>query len=658
MRNLRYVLGLALLFLMILAPAVRAQEDSPEDPLLQDARQYAATYEVEVDEALSRLRLQSAIGKLNAELATRERQTFGGLWIQHSPSYRVTAQFTRKGGDNLQSYLQAEGMEDLAPLVDRRTVKLSLKRLEAIQAEANRIVRKQGIAAQSLINIAENRVELLTLRPADLVNAIAAESRTSKIAADLRLPANVEVIGVERLPRPQAYIYGGLEVSDCTSGFSVQSGSTLGISTAGHCDNTQSYNNRSLPYQNGQFSGAVDAQWHTAPDFHPTNRVWDGQFDTTTPNYRHITATKTRAQQVVGEFVCKFGITTGYTCGTIVSTNYAPTDYLPGATADFVKVDSSSQDQGEPGDSGGPWFSGETAYGLMSGGIVGGGGPGSPYNAAVYAPVDALTAIGVSVLTAPQDPAVGRWTYKDIGGNVNHYTAIHADEYECSIGGYAALDGDTNENGSGDIVQTYLYRQNNHWTIRGDWHTHNNGESWDFDLLCLKKANYPVSRFEWNNLGGNVNYNTGLSTTTYECGVSGMAALDGDIDEGGSADIIQSYMYRSAGTWRIRADFHSHNNGESWDIDAMCVQKWAPVSRYEFRNLGDSVNYNTFVSSSTYECGVAGIATRDADIQEHNSGNPIQAYLYKSGGNWWFRGDLRSHNDNESWDFDMLCIAK
>lgn len=658
MRNLRTVLGLALLVLAPLASTVRAQEDSPDDPLLHDARQYAKVYEVEVDEALSRLRLQSALGRLNAELIAKERQTFGGLWIQHSPSYRVFAQFTQKGGNNLDSYLQAAGMEELAPVVERRTVRLSLKRLEAIQAEANRIVRKQGIAADSSINVAENRVELLTRMPADLQHAITAESRTSKIAAELRLPDNVEVIGVERLPRPQSYIYGGLQVSLCTSGFAVQSGSTLGITTAGHCPDSQSYNNRSLSYQSGQFYGAVDAQWHTAPDFYPTNRAWDGQSDATTPYYRNITATKTRAQQVVGEFVCKFGMTSGYTCGTISSTTFAPTDYLPGATSDYVKVDSSTQDQSEGGDSGGPWFSGETAYGIMSGGYAGGGGPGGIYNAAIYAPVDAITALGVSILTAPQDPAVGRWTYRDIGNNVNYFTGIRSDVYECSIGGFAAMDGDTNEDGSGDIVQTYVYPVNNHWMIRGDWRTHNNHESWDFDLLCLKKASYPVSRFEWNNLGGNINYNTGLSTTTYECGISGMAAIDGDINESGSGDIIQTYMYRSSGTWRIRADFHTHNNGESWDIDAMCVEKWAPVSRYEYRNLGDNVNYNTFVSSSAYECGVVGIATRDADLQENNSGNPIQAYLYKSGGTWWFRGDLRTHNDDESWDFDMLCIQK
>lgn len=652
--NLRRALGLAVMTLLPLGPAT-AQETA-NDPLLQDAREYAKAYEVEVDEALRRLRAQAAIGKLNAELLAKERTTFGGLFIQHDPSFRIVAQFTQKGGQNLDSHLQAAGLGELAADVERRTVKLSLKRLEAIQAEANRIVRKQRLAADSRINLAENRVDLLTVAPSDLIQAITEESATSKLAAELRLPANVEVIAVERLPRAQSYIEAGFSLPNCTLGFAVQSGGTLGITTAGHCDDTYSYQNRSLPYQAGQFSGAVDAQWHTAPGLRPVNRVFDAQYDSTTPYYRHITATKTRSQQVVGEFVCKYGITTGYTCGNITSTNYTPSSYVPGATADYVWVDSTTQDQAEGGDSGGPWFSGETAYGLTSGAYHGGGGPGSPYNGAVVAPVDAINALGVSVLTSNPDPAVGRWTYKSLGNNISYSTQIDANAYECSVGGFAAIDGDINEGGSGDIIQTYLYKVDNHWYIRGDFRTHNNHESWDFDLLCLKKANYPVTRYEWNNLGGNINYNTGLSTTTYDCGIAGMAAIDGDIDEGGSGNLIQSYMYRSSGTWRIRADFHSHNDGESWDIDAMCVQKWAPVYKYEFTNVGNNVNYNTGVSSSSYVCGVAGIAAIDGDINENGSGDIIQAYLYESGGTWWFRGDIHSHNNGESWNFDMLCF--
>lgn len=655
MRNLRHGLSLAFLTLLTLAPVPSALAQEPEDPLLQDARQYAKAYDVEVDEALRRLRAQSEIGKLNAELLAKERATFGGLFIQHDPSFRVVAQFTPKGGQNLDAHLQALGLQDLAPDVERRTVRLPLRRLEALQAEANRIVRKQGVAADSRINVAENRVELVTEMPADLVQAITAESRTSKLAADLRLPENVEIVGTDSLPRPQAYIFGGVAIDRCTAGFVVQSGGTLGISTAGHCfDDTNVYQNRPLPYVTGQFSGSIDSQWHTAPGLRPTNRVWDGQYDASTPYYRHITAYKTRAQQVAGEFVCKYGITTGYTCGTIVTTSYTP-GYIPGATATYVFVDNPNQNLSEGGDSGGPWFSGETAYGIHSGGGTG-GGLNNPNNASIYGPVDGLMALGANILTTNPDPAVGRWTYKSIGNNVSFATHINAADYECSVAGFAALDGDINEDNSGDIIQTYLYKVDNHWYIRGDFRTHNDHESWDFDLLCLKKASYPVTRYEWKNLGGNINYNTGISTTTYDCGIAGMAGRGGDIDEGGSGNIIQSYMYRSSGTWRIRADFHSHNNGESWDIDAMCVQKWAPVVKYEFANVGNNVNYNTWISSSTYVCGVAGIAAIDGDIDEGGSGDIIQAYLYENGGTWWFRGDFHSHNNGETWNFDMLCI--
>ncbi|MEA2564108.1 MAG: hypothetical protein QOH06_5612 [Acidobacteriota bacterium] len=656
MKSLRQVLVLILTVLASTSAGAQSEEASAaDDPLVQDARQYAATYDVGLEEAVRRLRLQSAIGALASELATKERATFGGLWIRHEPSFLVVAQFTQKGGQNLESYLRAEAMAELAPAVERRTVRLPLRRLEAIQAAARRAARKQGLQADSQINVMENRVELFTTAPGEVIDAITAESRTSREAAALDLPANVRVIEVDHPSRPLEYVYGGPAVTDCTAGFTVVNGSgTLGISTAGHCPDVQAFNSRPLPYQAGEFFGAIDAQWHTAPDLIPTNRVFDGQSDATTPSYRFITSYKTRSQQVVGEFVCKYGVVTGYTCGTISSTTFAP-DYIPGVTNTYVRIDNPNQEQGMPGDSGGPFFSGETAYGTMSGGVVGSGGSA---NGVFYAPVDALIALGVNVLTTNPDPALGRWSYRDIGNNVMHYTGINASDYECAVAGMAALDGDINEDDSGDIIQTYLFKEDNHWKIRGDFRAHNNQESWDFDLLCLKKASYPVSRFEWKNLGGNVNASTGLSTTTYDCGIAGMAGRDGDINENSAGDIIQTYMYKSGGTWWLRADFRSHNNNEEWDVDALCVQKWAPVSRYEFRNLGNNVSYNTNINASTYECGVAGMAARDGDIEEHNTGTILQSYLYKSGGTWWFRGDFRTHNNHESWDLDVLCIQR
>ena len=315
-------------------------------------------------------------------------------------------------------------------------------------------------------------------------------------------------------------------------------------------------------------------------------------------------------------------------------------------------VTSATQDQSEPGDSGGPWYSGSTAYGIMSGHF-----PGN--FDAIYMAIDYSSALGVSVLTSTPTLNLARFTFRDMGENTNAYTEINSSDYECGLAGVAARDGDVQESGGGTIIQSYLATSNSHFNFLADFRTHNDSESWDFDLLCLKKSVYSVSRFSYNDLGNNFNYNTGLSTSTYECGIGGMAALDGDIEENSSGDIIETYMYPSGGSWWIRGNFRSHNNHESWNIDALCVDKSHPVVRYEFRNMGDNLNsYDTFVSDSTYECGIAGIAARDGDIFENDDGDIINAYLYASGGTYKIRADFFTHNNHESWDIDMLCIQR
>lgn len=656
------LLVLFLAFLAAAAPSAAQTEAVPgDDPLVQDAAQYAATYEVDLEEALRRLRLQPAIGKLEAELAAREPATFAGIWIQHSPDYRMIVQHTPGGAARFRGRIEAKSLGELAGDLEQRTVRLSLKRLQAIQAAAHRVAKQQGILAESLINVAENRVELRTTAPGELTKALGTAARTSKRAADLGLMENVEVVAVEKLSGPQAYVTGGLPVIRCTTGFAVQSGGTLGVTTAGHCDNTQQHYGLSLPFAGEAWYGSSDIQWNTAPDLFVTNRIFDGVNDSTTPYYRFITATKSRDEQVVGEFVCKYGVTTGQTCGTIDSKTFLPRnengeDLVPGATPTYIHVTGGSVNLSEGGDSGGPWFSGSTAYGTHVGG---GPGSGGTLNDSFYMAIDYIAPLGVSVLTTtPAEPSAGRWTYRQIGDDVDFYTGINAADYECSIAGIAARDGDIQENSGGTIIASYLYKQNNHWRIRGELRTHNNHESWDFDLLCLKRSTYPVTRLEYRNMGDSPSFNTFMSTTAYLCGISGLAALDGDIQEGNTGDIMKSYIYPNGSTWWINAGFRSHNNHESWDLDAMCVKRWAPVQKYAFRNLGDNVTYNTFISTANYECGVAGVSVQDGDINEGGSGDIILSYLYKSGGTWWFRGEFRTHNNSENWDVDVFCAQR
>jgi hypothetical protein len=162
-------------------------------------------------------------------------------------------------------------------------------------------------------------------------------------------------------------------------------------------------------------------------------------------------------------------------------------------------------------------------------------------------------------------------SFKDLGDNVNYDTSISTSDYECGIAGMAARDGDINEDDDGDIIQTYLYKKSDTWWIRADFRTHHDGESWDIDVLCVKKT-MPVLRSEFWNLGDNINYKTNIKSSEYSaCSIAGMAARDGDIQEHDAGDIIQTYMYQKDDYWWIRADFRTHKDNESWDIDVLCM---------------------------------------------------------------------------------------
>ena len=83
----------------------------------QDARAYARSFGVPVDEALRRLRLQPNAGMLQQLLLEQEAATFAGLWIDNGSPYRVFAGFTRDGDRVLPSYAAAAGLRGIVVAV-------------------------------------------------------------------------------------------------------------------------------------------------------------------------------------------------------------------------------------------------------------------------------------------------------------------------------------------------------------------------------------------------------------------------------------------------------------------------------------------------------------------------------------------------------------
>ncbi|NQE06398.1 hypothetical protein C5S32_11065 [ANME-1 cluster archaeon GoMg1] len=274
-KNLKAIVPVVLVSVLVLLGAfavvnAQGQDDgtNPAKGLLFDAQVYASNMNVSVDEAILRFQLQDIAGDLDAELTTNETETFAGLWIEHTPEFRVVVQFTRDGEETMKPYLKK--YPEFADIVEvRNTAKVSLADLQRAQAMAISSARALDIPVESDINVFNNSVELYMTK-SDRSRFDDALQRN-----EIQLPDKVRVITVEAeaMGILEADIYGGLPLSTCTSGFSVKEGITKGITTAGHCSNTKSYNGNNLPFQSENWAGSYDIQWHTAPGYTVTNKI-------------------------------------------------------------------------------------------------------------------------------------------------------------------------------------------------------------------------------------------------------------------------------------------------------------------------------------------------------------------------------------------------
>lgn len=372
------------LLALAVSPALgtAASPGAPTTAQIQDAQTYASHFHVDVNEALRRLDLQREIGVLDDQLRREEAGSYAGLWIEHEPSFRIVVRFT---GAQAESRLQSRLTGGpLASLVELRRARLSLAELSVQQHAALEAARAVNTPVDSKLNLFENRVEVSTTDPAALEEMLANSL--------LELPEAVQVQSTRHLAAP-AVLRGGELGSGCTGGFTVRANNgRVGISTAAHCPNDQVYHGLFFPLTQEYFSGPVDAQWHSACGIDDVTNEFETGFGP-----RACTAARARAQVPVGSFVCKFGWTTFATCGTITSNEFAPS-YVPNATESYVVV---TNDQipavVQPGDSGGPWFSGNDALGITSGYFIETG-------EAIYMPIDDLAFLGVYVLTSDPGP--------------------------------------------------------------------------------------------------------------------------------------------------------------------------------------------------------------------------------------------------------------
>ena len=185
---------------------------------------------------------------------------------------------------------------------------------------------------------------------------------------------------------------GGRGMRTCTSGFAAVTNDTgvYGIVTAGHCSNVQRMQGVSLPWVRGYESRRADAQFHEIPT--GSDHVLYDDYVCDTSGWWHsvcdVSGDIARGS-MQDHYVCHTGKHTGTSCGTVVDISHRPSYYGAcrngsgtgrriNCSSVFVLVEGPSL-YSCAGDSGGPWFSYGTAYGIHMGTV-------NPYNTC-YEPV-------------------------------------------------------------------------------------------------------------------------------------------------------------------------------------------------------------------------------------------------------------------------------
>ncbi|WP_405740531.1 S1 family peptidase [Streptomyces sp. NBC_01525] len=222
-----------------------------------------------------------------------------------------------------------------------------------------------------------------------VVTADSTVSRADLAKIERAAGSNAGAVRVERTPGTlRKLISGGDAIYApswrCSLGFNVRSGSTYYFLTAGHCTdgNPPWYSNSSGSTSIGPTAGSS----FPGNDYGIVKYTGSVSHEGTVGS-QDITSAAT---PTVGQSVTRRGSTTGIHSGTVTGLN-ATVNYGNGEiVSGLIKTTVCA----EPGDSGGPLYSGSTALGLTSGGSGDCTSGGTTY----FQPVtEALSAYGVSV---------------------------------------------------------------------------------------------------------------------------------------------------------------------------------------------------------------------------------------------------------------------
>lgn len=198
-----------------------------------------------------------------------------------------------------------------------------------------------------------------------------AELILERLPADIRTSVDLTVHPASAFQDFTAFGGMHMRVSGnfiCTSGFSVRSISsgTPGISTAGHCTGLNEvvhighgvHSTAFIGQHRGQWG---DMEWHTTPVAEPDDFYRD------CCNIHDVSSIKPRGQIAIGNILCSYGRTSEVRDCSLKVKDPSQSCTNDGVFYDRLVLMNGLTPIRQGGDSGGPWYFGNQAWGLIKG---------------------------------------------------------------------------------------------------------------------------------------------------------------------------------------------------------------------------------------------------------------------------------------------------
>ncbi|MEO6224485.1 MAG: hypothetical protein ABIO80_01335 [Sphingomicrobium sp.] len=330
----------------------------------EDSGVYAARYDVAAVEALRRIKAQQASVPATDAIAREFEGRLAGIAIEHAPQYRIVVLLTG-------SAPVAERFAGGVPIVFRTGAQAT--HAQAITALRQHLIDLRrdlpGARGAGYDQRTGEVVLLVRSEDADRLGVAAIKVRAEQVGG-----APVRIVINDLVESNMAVDGGGRAEGDqggrrqrCTTGFVVTDGSRDGIATAAHCPDELVYrdpvrDNVPLVFAGQWGAGYQDVQVNLSPEANEPHFFANRDAG----SLRAVATWRNRASTRAGDFVCHWGESSHYSCAEVLLTDYAPPGELCGGPCEptWVTVAGPSCVQG---DSGGPVFSGNVAFGIAKG---------------------------------------------------------------------------------------------------------------------------------------------------------------------------------------------------------------------------------------------------------------------------------------------------